>query len=242
VPLRDHFRPPLAEQRHWESFHAAWAAEIMRTLNRNVLPPSCFAEAQVHVGSQVQIDVATFEQEQTLSAGAVGENGGGVAVATWTPPTTELVIPAIFPDEIEIRVMHKSGGPTLVGAIELISPGNKDRRDSRRAFVAKCASYLQQGIGLVIVDIVSERQVNLHNELIRFLEQPPKFELAEEPSLYAVAYRPSRRESGDQIELWPMPLTLGQRLPTMPLALRAVTTVPVDLETTYTTTCADSRL
>jgi Protein of unknown function (DUF4058) len=242
MPLLDHFHPPLVTLRHWESFHAAWATEIMRTLNRKVLPAGCFAEAQVHVGSRVEIDVATFEQEQALSPQATNGNGGGVAVETWAPPVTSLVMPALFPDEIEVQVFRTSGGATLVAAIELISPGNKDRPEARRAFTAKCASYLQQGIGLVIVDIVTERQANLHHELIRFLDQPPSFEFAKETALYAVAYRPSRRETGDRIEIWLASLTPGQPLPVLPLALRGVATVPVDLETTYTATCQDSRL
>ncbi len=237
MPLRDHFHPPLATLRHWESFHATWATEIMRTLNRKVLPPGCFAEAQVHVGSRVEIDVATFEEAQALSTG----NGGGLAVETWAPPATSLVMPAIFPDAIEVQVFHNSGGATLVAAIELISPGNKDRSEARRAFTAKCASYLQQGIGLVIVDIVTERQTNLHHALIQFLEQPESFEFAGAQALYAVAYRPRRRETGDGIELWLAPLTLGQPLPVLPLALRDVATVPLDLETTYMTSCQDSR-
>src|SRR3954469_19287377 len=108
MPLRDHFHPPLSDVRHWESFHAAWATEIMRTLNRHVLPPNCFAEAQVHVGSRVQIDVATFEEHGT--GGPAVEGNGGVAVQRWAPPVTTLVMPAVFPDEIEVQVFHSSGG------------------------------------------------------------------------------------------------------------------------------------
>src|ERR1700752_3850294 len=100
MPLRDHFRPPLSTLRHWESFHAAWAAEIMRTLNRGVLPENCFAEAQVHVGSQVEIDVATFDE-----ASGNGESGG-VALATWSPPRTTLIMPALFPDVMEVQVLR----------------------------------------------------------------------------------------------------------------------------------------
>ena len=36
--LLDHFRPPLSESRHWESFHGLWACEIVRQLNRGGLP------------------------------------------------------------------------------------------------------------------------------------------------------------------------------------------------------------
>jgi hypothetical protein len=51
-------------------------------------------------------------------------------------------MPGIFPDSFEVRVYSFSDGRTLVEAIELISPGNKDRREERRAFATKCASYL----------------------------------------------------------------------------------------------------
>jgi hypothetical protein len=151
-------------------------------------------------------------------------------------------MPAVFPDEIEIQVFRVSGGATLVAAIELVSPGNKDRPETRLAFTNKCASYLQQGIGLVVIDVVTERQTNLHDELIRLLRQPERFVFPEDTALYAVAYRPGRRESGDQIEIWRQPLRLGKALPTVALALRGVATVPVDLEATYATTCEDSRL
>src|SRR5437899_12924065 len=102
MPLRDHFHAPLAPSRHWESFHAAWATEIMRTLNRHVLPEGCFAEAQVHVGSRVEVDVATYQQNGSGAKNPAG-SPGGVAVATWAPPAATLVMPTVCPDEIEMQ-------------------------------------------------------------------------------------------------------------------------------------------
>ena len=220
MPLLDHFHPPLSATRHWESFHASWATGIMATLNRGVLPPGYFAEAQVHIGSRVEVDVASFEDENETSASEPDELGGGVAAARWSPPAATLVIPAIFPDEIEVQVFSTATGATLVAAIELISPGNKDRPEARCAFAAKCAAYLQMGIGLVIVDIVTGRQANLHDDLMRLLEQPETFRSAADSSLYTVAYRPVRRApAGELIEIWPVPLSVGQALPIMPLSL-----------------------
>src|SRR5260370_42395164 len=65
----------------------------------------------------------------------------------------------------EIRVYQDLGGAELRAAIELISPANKDRAGSRRTFAAKCAGYLKHGISVVIVDIVTSRTANLHEEL-----------------------------------------------------------------------------
>lgn len=74
------------------------------------------------------------------------------------------------------------------------------------------------------------------------MEQPEGYEMPGAPAHYAVAYRPTRRETGDHIEMWPIPLTMGRPLPVMPLALRGVATVPIDLEATYMTTCVDCRM
>ena len=60
MPLLDHFRPPLSQERHWESFHASWAGSIADALNR-VLPEGYFAEELTHAGAGTEIDVATFE-------------------------------------------------------------------------------------------------------------------------------------------------------------------------------------
>jgi hypothetical protein len=148
----------------------------------------------------------------------------------------------VFPDDIEVQVFATITGATLVAAIELVSPGNKDRPDTRQAFVAKCLTYLTRGIGLIVVDIVTNRLANLHNELMAMIRGGERFLLAASPVTYAVAYRPSRQPSGDQIEVWPRLLPLGQALPVLPLALRNAGMVPVDLEATYTEARDRSRL
>src|SRR5439155_12830290 len=134
-----------------------------------LLPPEYFAEFQVTVGTRIEVDVATFGENG--AAAAAYPNGGGTAVQTqvWTPPKPVAVMPALFPDDFEVQVFSSVAGPTLVAAIELVSPGNKDRDEARRAFVAKCAAYLQRGIGLIVVDIVTVRHANLHDDLVAFL-------------------------------------------------------------------------
>lgn len=151
-------------------------------------------------------------------------------------------MPSLFPDDIEVQVFATVTGSTLVAAIELVSPGNKDRPDACRAFAAKCVAYLTRGIGLIVVDTVTNRLANLHNEVVGLLGHGAPFLLEPAATLYAVAYRPSRPVTGDQIEIWPVPLALGQPLPVLPLALRNASVVPVDFEATYQTACRSSRL
>src|SRR5437868_6150141 len=136
MPLLDHFHPPVSERRTWEGFHGLWAAALVETLNRDVLGEEYFADMQVHVGSPVEVDIASLEESRLTPDR--GRGGTATAAPLWAPPATELVIPIVFPDEIEVQVFRTTTGATLVGAIELISPGNKERPETRRAFAAKC--------------------------------------------------------------------------------------------------------
>jgi Protein of unknown function (DUF4058) len=242
MPLLDHFHPPLSTERRWESFHSSWATRIADALTERWLPPNYIAEENVHLGPSVEIDVGTFEQGTTTTA---AEGNGGVATAgpkVWTPPAADGELPAVFPDTFEIRVLGTDTGPKLVAAIELISPGNKDRGSERRAFAIKCASYLYQGISVIIVDIVTNRRANLHNEILELMNGAENLRLSPELSLYAVAYRPLRRDKEEVISVWRSPLALGKSLPTLPLGLGTDLAIAVDFEETYAEACLRKRL
>jgi hypothetical protein len=236
MPLLDHFQAPLYPARSWESFHSRWANSIADALNRD-LPPRYVAEVQIHLGNQVEADVAEFEN---VSASALPTNGG-LAVQTWAPPVPALTMPAVYPDDLEVRVLDQREDARLAGVVELVGPRNKDRAESRRGFAAKCVAYLQRGIGVIVLDIVTSRQANLHRELVTLLGQE-RFPMGDNPTLYAVAYRPARRGENNEIDIWPVVLSIGQALPTLPLALKGSAAVPVDLEATYMDARERSRL
>ena len=240
MPLLDHFHPPLSLRRPWESFHTTWATALADLLNRDILPPGFIALEQIHAGTPVEIDVATYTEEAAASAGP-----GGSATLTrprWAPTVPPMVMPAVFPEGFTVEIQATEGGRSLVAAIELVSPGNKDRAVKRRLFAAKCATYLARGVGLVIVDVVTSRQGNLHNELVELLGLEPAFHLPATSPLYVVAYRPIRREEAEQFETWPIPLAVGRALPMVPLSLEAELCVPLDLEAAYLDACQRRRL
>jgi hypothetical protein len=245
MPLLDHFRPPLYGERHWEAFHGRWAAAVADDLNLRGLPSGYFAEMQVHVGTRIEVDVATWERA-SREASPSPSSDGGTAVLTapaWAPPVPQLNMPAVFPDDLEVQVYSTEGGPTLVAVVELVSPGNKDRPEYRRAFAAKCAAYLQRGIGLVVVDVITTRQANLHDEMIRLMGlSEDAFAFPGEANLYAAAYRPVHRPQADQIDVWTAPLVVGDPLPVLPLPVRGYGCVRLDLEGSYTEARQRSRL
>jgi hypothetical protein len=240
MPLLDHFHAPLSPRRHWESFHVNWAGAIADDLNETLLPEGYFAEEHAQLGPRVEIDVATFTDSESS-----GPRSGGTVTRTpraWAPPAPGMVVPAAFGDAFEVLIFENEGGTRLVAAIELISPGNKDRPGHRKAFAVKCASYLCRGISLIVIDIVTSRRENLHNEIMQVLGHGPAFALSPDTALYGVAYRPIVRDQGEQIEIWPTALEIGKTLPVLPLALTADQCLPIDLETTYTVACQRRRL
>ena len=241
MPLRDHFQPPLSLQRSWESFHSRLANSIADLLNQT-LPQRFFAEVHTHMGRQVEADVIEFDRLDESEESSDDDAGGGVAIEVWAPPVATLTMPAVFPDDIEVHVRDKLFEANALAVVELVSPGNKDRPENRLAFSDKCAAYLQRGIGLITLDIVTDRHFNLHNELLSRLGLDSTLFMSEDATLYAVAYRPIRRQEKNEIDAWPVVLSVGGRLPVLPLSLRRFRPVPLDLEAAYEDACRRSRL
>jgi hypothetical protein len=239
MPLLDHFHPPLSKQRHWDSFHGAWAEAIARNLNEDLLPPHFYAEARIKIGTRLEIDVAAHEE---ANGRAPGTSNGGVAV--WAPPAPVASANLDFAglDVFEINILNDEEGPKIVAAIELVSPANKDRPANRRAFTVKCASYLQDGVSVMIVDVVTERHGNLHADLLDFLKLSLTTPAQGADQLYATAYRPLIGAERSRVELWVEPLAIGAAMPTLPLWLSADLALPLSLEETYHAACAARRI
>src|SRR5688572_21571470 len=137
MPLLDHFHPPLHPQHHWESFHSNWATRLADLLNDRLLPPEYIAEEHTHAGTRLEIDVATFEQDSGAARAASATATAVLPQVAYAPPKPQFTIPAVLPDDFEVRVFHTAAGMTLVAVIELVSPGNKDRPEQWRAFATK---------------------------------------------------------------------------------------------------------
>jgi hypothetical protein len=95
---------------------------------------------------------------------------------------------------------------------------------------------------VVVVDTVTTRWADLHAAILSLLEvEAPSATIPS--SLSAVSYRAVAQEGEvQQLEVWPAPLALGQPLPTLPLWIAADFPVPLDLEASYQTACADLRI
>ncbi len=236
MPLLDHFHPPLQKLWTWESFHATWAVELAGLLNDGLLPPSFVALPLTQVATRVEIDVATLN-----GSGAVvpPQSAGGVTTipSLWAPPQPIVDAPIDFThlDLFEVQIRREDDSPRLAAAIELVSPGNKDRESHRRAFSINCANYLQEGVGLLVVDVVTHRSGDLHGDLLALLGLTPSVEGTPSPSpdLYAAAYRTAGPAEASRLRAWREALALDAPLPKMPLWILEERCVPVDLEAAY---------
>ena len=238
MPLRDHFRPPLSDHFSWDIVHGQWPALIVQQLGK-LLPPQYVAGPRVHLGSQAEIDVATYDRGPRHSVSA-----GGLATAVWAPakPTSEFETELADFDEYEVRIYDTQRGRHLVAAIEIISPSNKGRPESRRQFVAKCAELLRQHVSVVLVDIVTVRDFDLYAEMLEWIGEKPESTNGHHQSTYAVSCSWRPRGVKRWLESWKHPLLVGSPLPTLPLWLSDELAIPLDLEASYEQTCRDLRI
>lgn len=236
MPLRDHFRPPLDDEHSWDALHGGWPMVIATALNRK-LPRPFIAAPQVHMGSVAEIDVAGFDRGGPTPGPQI-EDGGGVATSLWAPPRPTLDVPADLSgqDIYEVRVLDTSRNRRLVAAVEIISPSNKDRPDSRSEFAAKCAALLRARVSVAVVDVVTTRHSNLYADLLELIGEVDPTMGAEPPGIYAAE---CRWTGSGRLQTWSHVLTVGRPLPLLPLWLSDTLAVPLDLDTIYEQTCRD---
>ncbi len=245
MPLRDHVLPPISKRWSWEGFHGVWPVAMVQKLVGQ-LPPSYVAEPHVHLGSFFEIDVCTFEDDTGGEpySSSQREANGGVATATWAPPAPTLTLDVDIPEQYgyEVLVFDLDRDRQLVAAVEIVSPANKYRPDSRQVFVAKCASLLQKGVCVSIVDLVTVRRYNLYAELLALFERTDPSLGTDPPSIYAATCRNRKPGHKTKLDIWSWPLAISQALPIIPIWLTETQAVSLDLEVAYEEACRALRI
>jgi hypothetical protein len=208
------------------------------------LPARYVAGPRVHLGASFEIDVASYEEGAAPQASWGSAAEGGLATAVWAPPQPTLTIATDLPeqDEYEVLVYDTKHGRRLVAAVEIVSPSNKDRPESRRLFIAKCAALLREQVSVTIVDVVTTRQFNLFDELLEWAGHGGPATTPEPTPTYAAACRWRRVGDAARLETWAHPLAVGRSLPTLPLWLADDLAVPLELEASYEETCRILRI
>ena len=211
MPLRDHFHFAMLGIASWEEVHGGWPMVIVQHLF-GLLPKGYVAAPRVHLGPEMEVDVAAYERSTDLRSEVVdhGNGQGGAATAVAAPPLPTLEIEGSLPDqdEYEVRVYDATQNRQLVAAIEIVSPGN----------------------------------FNLYMELLDALGRSDPVFSPKPSSIYAVTCRGRSVRGRWRVESWEHVLEIGSPLPTLPLWLTESMYVPLELETTYENTCCGLRI
>ena len=231
MPIHDHFKGKISHTRSWSSFHYLWAGLIAGELNR-VLPEGFIAESTIYTGS-IEVDVRVDEwTDQATSLGVM-----------YQIPVPSAVIKTDNFEASEVQVFDLHHARKTVGVIEIVSPANKDRSQHREAFLAKCYSFIAYGVSTVIIDIVTSRTFNFYEALIQKLQVPAEqIKKDDEAKLYCSSYRYKADKVQPVVEVWHIPLQIGNVLPDLPIFISPQIAIPVRLENAYQRTCQELKI
>ncbi len=239
MPLHD-----WNELTDWETVHTYWIAELGRWLKPRLPTGYRVSLATVPVLVVAPVPVhpdLSVRHQPTPVAPSPGDGTNQVTsvdLADWAPDQ-EVALATIDP----ARAVHVLHGGNLIAVIELISPRNEDRPETRRTTTDRFIGYLTHGIHLLMVDVHRRPAgFSFADDLAAALQ----FTAPAVPAPCTVSYRMGgpapQAGAGQLLAMWRRPLTVGAPLPTLPLPLTRDTAVLVDLEQTYTHAAADAYL
>jgi hypothetical protein len=216
----------------WRSFHNHWIVRLVEYLNQGILPPGFQARPTEFIVG-IEPDLLLLQE-----ADHPAPNGPRLALSEATttavlPPPAELPIVGIYSAYDTSR---------LVAVIEIVSPGNKDRPEAVQSFVEKAIFLLQDGVHIMVIDVISLPQQPMRQPILERLGLPTA-DLA--PGLWLSSYCAIPEDSPYPrfiIKEWASLAALNTPLPTLPLFLQTDQQyVIVDLEQTYQETLAAGR-
>jgi hypothetical protein len=210
----------------FHDFHQAWNAELRASLNGGLLPPDYYALIEQHAGRHIP-DLLTLHTRPALAP--LPSPTGGVALAEVRPKISRRLTAPAAPQSRTVAIRHVSGH-RLIALIEIVSPANKDRAESVRAFADKAAEALDAGVHVLVVDLFPPGPYDpqgMHAAIwSHFVSEP--YDLPPDKPLTVSSY-----VAGWEPEALVEHIAVGDELPAMPLPLTADVCVPLPLSTTY---------
>lgn len=195
-------------------FHQVWTVAICDALNAKLLPPGYAALVEQHTPGIVP-NVLTLERRGSANPMAVLAGRAN-----------------------RIAIHHRLGD--IVCILEVVSPGNKSGRAALRTFIAKALDSLQQGVHLLIIDVLPPTPRDpqgMHKAIWGEIDEEP-FELPPDKPFTLAAYVAGDMLAGFETTAYVEMIGVGNTLPDMPAYLDRNSYVPVPLEATYQTAWA----
>jgi len=226
MPLHD-----WTDDRGWDSVHLLWTYSLLCWLQERL--PAGF---RAYLGSAPGLSIAAEPGRPDLGVrtwlpptGQEVESGRAAALVEGPQPDFQVV--ALLNPEPQSAI-HVYFQGRLTAAIELVSPRKKDRPSSREFYRNRYLSYLWSDVHLMLID-VHRRPLGFSFVEAMAAEMQCRLPVGLPP--HAVSWNVGGRtpEGGQLLDGWSRPLSPGQPLPALPLALSADRSLLVDLESTY---------
>lgn len=194
--------PYLERPGIWETFHGALAPAIMADLNRQIRPKYIAQiDLQLYLHERSAAERGTAWPDVTV-AKRPGARGTTLLVAEAEEPPAVVRLPAVdVRKQKMVKIFDKLGGK-LVTAVEVLSPANKNPKDSFDQYCFKREQYRGGFVNLVEID------------LLRRGKRMPVDEPLPRAPYYVFVCRSERRDSA---EVWP--IQLRDRLPVIRIPL-----------------------
>src|SRR5262249_13749380 len=132
------------------AFHHGWVEDILRALNRGILPSDYYSLPE-QISWGLGPHVFAFQQPGG-GTGSPEDPKGGVALAT-APPQVQMRLrsePDMYATKAKAVVVRDASNHKVIAIVEVVSPGNKSSRHGVRDFAAKAVEMLRAGIHLLI--------------------------------------------------------------------------------------------
>jgi hypothetical protein len=214
----------------FHDFHQTWIGRIKEALNKR-LPKGYYALTEQNATglskSSIEADIIALQSND-----ADVEQGGAVVVErpkAKIEASSELARYARKQSRVAIR--HTSNN-RVVAVIEILSPGNKNRRLHFSKFVGKAVSLLDRGIHFAVYDLFPPTKCcprGIHSAIWEELGQESQ------PFDPATPYTSASYNitDKDSIEAFVEPLSLGSRLVDVPVFLHGASHIYIPSEETY---------
>jgi hypothetical protein len=227
MPIHDWSR---VDANLFHHFHQRWTIGICDGLNSGLLPIGYSALVEQPSGGLVP-DVLALERRSRSTQPAAPSD-----VLTAIPPKTRHVVTAkaLAARGNRIVLRHRLG--EIVCIIEVVSPGNKGSRAAMRALVEKVAEFLDQGINLLVIDLLPPTPRDpqgIHKAIWDEMDEDEPFAFDPKKPLTLAAYVAGDLVAGILTTAYIEPVGVGDVLRDMPAYLDRTGYVPVPLEATY---------
>ena len=222
MPIHDWTRVPSGL---FHEFHQSWSVRLKDALNRGILGENYYALVEQRVDGPEPDVIAVQTQQPDPSTGGT---------ATLVLPETRTIqrvsseAAGYARRANRISVRHHLGD--VVAIIEIVSPGNKDSRNALRSFVQKAATFLRNGVHLLIIDLFppSDRDPQGIHGAIWNEVGDEAYTAPEDKPLTVASYH-----AADEMTAYIQPVAVGDPLPSMALFLGRELFVIPPLETSY---------